>query len=71
MAIKEIPNGRLTFDSMTFKTGTMVSAKYLLEWLSVISWAKQCGIMKQEPSSPTFSTFEEKSLHIRVCRFIA
>src|SRR6266566_5344515 len=35
----------------------------LEKWLSVISWAKQCGRMKQEPSSPTCSTFEEKSLH--------
>jgi hypothetical protein len=33
------------------------------KWFTVISWAKQCGRMKQEPSSPTFSTFEEKSLH--------
>lgn len=33
------------------------------EWFSVISWARACGRMKRELSSPTFSTFEEKSLH--------
>src|SRR4051794_8896327 len=33
------------------------------EWLFVIFWATGCGTIRGEPSSPTFSTFEEKSLH--------